>query len=159
MLFEVSGDGGECLALHIESKNKSHNLGFGGDYLRQAVFALFVTEKLGVGQGDLAVCHTLALPPSHVLRNGAAFFLCQAAHNGNQQFALAVEGVNIFFLKPNLATDLFQFANGGQAVNRVSGKTAYRLVFRDKANQFKASGRFDAKTSGEPDFAVLRIDA
>ncbi|MPM70563.1 hypothetical protein SDC9_117518 [bioreactor metagenome] len=90
MLFEVFGDCRKCLAIHIQSKNKLHNLGFGGDYFRKAVFALFVTEELCVRQGDLTVCHTLALPPSHVLRNGAAFFLCQAAHNCNQQFALAV---------------------------------------------------------------------
>ena len=60
MLFKVFGDCRECLAFHIESKNKPHNLSFGGNYLRQAVLAFFVTEELCVGQGDLTVCHTLA---------------------------------------------------------------------------------------------------
>lgn len=69
----------------------------------------------------------LPLSPGHVLRNGAAFFLCQARHDGEQQFALAVKGVDVLFFEVDFYAFFFQLADGNQAVNRVSGEATDRL--------------------------------
>ena len=89
----------------------------------------FVTEELLVGHTHFAVREPLPLPPCNIFRNGAAFFLGQAGHNGKEQLALAVEGVDPFFFKEALAAHLFQFADGDQAVDCISGKSAHRFGY------------------------------
>ena len=54
-----------------------HVVRFGRDYPRQAVLAFFVAEKLFIWKAHLAVRHPFALPPCHILRNGATLLLCQ----------------------------------------------------------------------------------
>ena len=48
---------------------------------------------------DLAVCKPLPLSPCDVLQNGAALFLRQRGHNGQEQLALAVKCPDIFLLE------------------------------------------------------------
>ena len=48
----------------------------------------------------------------------------KARHDGDQQFALAIEGVNALFLEIDLSAVFLQLANGGKAVHSVSGKAA-----------------------------------
>ena len=77
--------------------------------------------------GDLmriSVSEPLTLAPGGVDRNGSALLLGKARHDGQQELALAVEGSNVLFFKIELGTMLLQLADGGQAVNRVSGKSA-----------------------------------
>ena len=50
--------------------------------------------------------------------------LGKARHDGDQQFALAIEGVNALFLEIDLSAVFLQLANGGKAVHSVSGKAA-----------------------------------
>lgn len=38
---------------------------------------------------------------SDIFRNAAAFLLCDGTHDGDEQLALAVEGVNVFFFRVN----------------------------------------------------------
>ena len=76
---------------------------------------------------DLAVCKPLPLAPCAVLGNGSGLLLCQRGHNREQQLALAIEGPDVFFLKIALHVVFLQGANGGKAINRVSGKAADRL--------------------------------
>ena len=91
------------------------------------VLALFKAEKLRVTDADLTVREALALSPRDVLGNRAAFLLRQRGHNGKQQFTLAVEGEYVFFFKVAFTADLFQLADGDEAVNSVSGKPTDRL--------------------------------
>lgn len=104
--------------------NQAHSFGFLGNDLRQAVRAFTISEKGFIRQADLSVCKALALSPSDVLGNAAAFFLCQRGHNRYQQFALAVEGIDTFLLKIDLGAVLLELADGGQTVNGVAGKAA-----------------------------------
>ena len=53
--------------------------------------------------------------------------LCQARHDGQQQFALAVEGVDVFFFEVDFYAFFFQFADSNQAVDRISGEATNRL--------------------------------
>ena len=48
----------------------------------------------------------------------------KARHDGDQQFALAIEGVNALFLEIDLSAVFLQLANGGEAVHSVSSKAA-----------------------------------
>lgn len=74
-----------------------------------------------------AIGEALALSPGDVFGNAAAFFLCQRGHDGDEQFALAVKGVDALLFKVTLHSVLFQLSDGDQAVNRVSCKSADRL--------------------------------
>lgn len=46
----------------------------------------------------------------------------KARHDSDQQFALAVKGINPLFLEIDLSAVLFQLADGGEAVHGISGK-------------------------------------
>lgn len=116
-----------CLAHHEGAVNVADNLGLSFDHLGQSILTLLKAEELLVAKADLAIRKTLALAPGHVVRNGAAFFLRDAGHNGDQQFAFAIQRVDALFLKVDRNAAFLQLANGGQGVDRVSGKTGYRL--------------------------------
>ena len=90
----------------------------------KAVRSFAVTEELFIWQVDLPVGEAFSLPPGYILRNGAAFFLRQARHNGEQQFTLAVEGVNVLLFKVDLDAFLFEFADGDEAIHGVSSESA-----------------------------------
>ena len=79
---------------------------------------------MAIRQADLSIGETLSLAPGDVLRNGAALLLRQRGHDGDQQFALAVQGVDIFLFKIDLHALLLQLADGHQAVYGVPGKPA-----------------------------------
>ncbi len=51
-------------------------------------------------------------------------YLSKRGHYRDEQLAFAVEGVDVFFLKIDLGAVLFEFSNGGEAVNGVACKTA-----------------------------------
>lgn len=45
-----------------------------------------IAQKMPVGNTHLAVSEPLPMAPGHVFRNAPAFFLCQAAHEGDEEF-------------------------------------------------------------------------
>ena len=100
-----------------------HNLGFLFDNLWQPVFAFFIAKEMLVPKADLAICKTLTLTPSDVVGNGAAFFLSDAGHDGDEQFTLAVQRVDALFLEIDRNTAFLQLADGCQCINGVSGET------------------------------------
>ncbi|MPN44451.1 hypothetical protein SDC9_192016 [bioreactor metagenome] len=73
---------------------------------------------------DFPVGKPFALAPGNVLRNGAALFLRQRRHDRYEQFALAVQSVDVFFLKVYLDALFFEFTNGHQTVDRISCEAA-----------------------------------
>jgi hypothetical protein len=58
-----------------------------------------VAKEMAKRNGDLSVCKTLPLTPDAVLGDGAGFFLCEGAHDGNQQLALGIQRPDVFFSK------------------------------------------------------------
>ena len=79
---------------------------------------------MAIRQADLPIGESLSLAPRDVLRNGAALLLRQRGHDGNQQFALAVQGVDVLLLEVDLHALLLQLADGHQAVYGIPGKAA-----------------------------------
>ena len=90
-----------------------------------------------VCHADLAVGKALPHTPCNVFGNAAAFFLCKARHDRQEQLALAVEGVNALLFEVAFHAMLFELANGGQAVHGVSGEAADGLGY----NQINLSGQ------------------
>ena len=45
-----------------------------------------IAQKMPVGNTHLAVSEPLTMAPGHVFRNAPAFFLCQAAHDSDEEF-------------------------------------------------------------------------
>ena len=86
-----------------------------------------IAEKLLVRKADLTVGEPFPLSPSDVLGDGAGFFLCKAAHDGQEQFSLAVKRVDVFFFKIDLDAFFLQLSYRHQTVNCVPGETTDRL--------------------------------
>ncbi len=93
------------------------------------VLPAIVAQEAAEGNRNLAVCHALTLTPGAVFTDGAAFLLCQRGHDGNERFALAVEGPDVFFLEVALRAMLLQLTDRGQGVHRVVGKAADRFRY------------------------------
>ena len=83
-----------------------------------------VTEETVKRNSDLTVCKALSLAPRAVLGNAATFFLRKAGHDGQEQFALAIKGPDVFFFKIHLDAFFLELANGSQAIDCVSSKSA-----------------------------------
>ena len=90
----------------------------------KTVRSFAIAEELLVWEVDLSIGKPFSLSPGNILGYGAAFFLCQAGHNRQQQFALAVKGVDVLFFEVDFHAFFFQLADGNQAVDRVSGEAA-----------------------------------
>ena len=74
-----------------------------------------------------AILHTLLCRPLHIFRDGLRFILCQTADDGQNQLAFHTSGIEILFLKIYRNAIGKQFSYNGQAVNRISGKSAHRF--------------------------------
>ena len=121
---QAPADGVWCVSLQEFCIDAADNFGLLFIDNQVAVRSLVVAEEPAEGNGNLAVCKPLTLAPGTVLGNAAAFFLGKRGHDRQHQFALAVEGPDVFLFKVDLNTLVLQPADGGQAVDRVSGKTA-----------------------------------
>ncbi len=84
--------------------------------------SLFVSEELLVGQTVFAVCKTLPLTPLYIFRDRPGLFLCQAGHQHDEEFTLAVQGVDILFFKINTDSCDFQFPDRIKGIYRITGK-------------------------------------
>lgn len=159
---EGLGNGVAGFSLHEKGVDAADDLGLVLHYLRETIWPLSVAEELLVGEVDLAVRESFALAPGDILRKGAALLLGQRGHDGNEQFALAVEGPDVFLFKVDLHAMLLQLADGGQAVHRVSGKAAHRLG--DDEVYFPGEGIGDHLIETSPALcirarnALIRID-
>ena len=91
------------------------------------VLASVVAEEPFERDRDLAICKTLSLAPCAVLGNGPAFFLREARHDGQQDFAFAVKGPDVFLLKVDLDAVFLEFWDYFSA--RRSGITWYFRLF------------------------------
>ncbi|BAR05085.1 hypothetical protein PSDT_0565 [Parascardovia denticolens DSM 10105 = JCM 12538] len=96
-----------------------------------AVWSAVIAEESVKWNRHLAVRESLPLSPGAVLGNAPGFLLRNAAHDGDEQLALAVEGPDVFFLEIALNAMLFEFPDGGQAVDCVPGEPADGLGEND----------------------------
>ena len=90
-----------------------------------AVLTTVIAEESAERYRNLTVCKAFSHAPGAVLGNAPALLLCKAGHDGNKQFALAVEGPDVLFLEIAFAASFFQPADGGKAVDRISGKAGH----------------------------------
>ena len=88
------------------------------------LWPVIVSEKLFIGQGDLAIGEPLTLAPCDILRNGPGLLLREARHDGQKQLAFAIKGVDVLFFKVDLDTFLLQLPYRHQTVYGVPGETA-----------------------------------
>ena len=125
------------------------DLRFFRDDLRQSIDTFAVAQELAVKDADLTVGEPFPLSPGGILGNGTALLLSQTGHDGDEQFALGVEGHDVFFLEKALTAGFLQLADGGQAVHGISRESAHTLGH----NQVDFSGQ------GIPDHAVEAVPA
>ena len=107
MLRQMFGNGIGGVAFHKQSVDGANCFGFLRYDLRQSVRSLAIAEELLVGHADLAIREPFSLAPCDILGNAAALLLCQAGHDGDQQLALTIQGVDVLFFKVDLYTFFF----------------------------------------------------
>ena len=134
---QVVGDPVDRLALYEQTVDFPDRLRLLRHDLWQTVRPFAVTKEGRVRQRDLTIRKTLPLAPCDVFRDGPALLLRETAHDGDQQLAFAVEGVDSLFFKVHLGPVFLQLPDGGEAVHGISGKAAHRLGH----NQIDASGQ------------------
>ena len=61
--------------------------------------------------------------PLYIFRKTTAFFLCKAGENGQHQFAITRQGIDVLFFKSYFNTDIFQMPYRFQKIHCVSGKS------------------------------------
>ena len=122
---ENLGNGAGGLALHKHCVDPLHNGSLFRYDFRCPILTLAVAKEGPVGHRYFAISKSFPLTPCDILGNGSAFFLCQGGHNGNQQFAFAVQCPYIFLLKVHFNTGILQPADGCKAVHGISGKATY----------------------------------
>lgn len=86
-----------------------------------------VSEEPVERNRHLAVREPLTLSPGSVLGNAPGFLLSKAAHDGDEQFSLAVEGPDVLFFEVAFDTVLLELPDGGEAVDGISGESADAL--------------------------------
>lgn len=112
-------------SINEEPVDQAYNIRFSINDLRLTVLTFLIAEEMLVRHGHLAVGKTLSLTPCDVFGNAATFFLGKGTHDGYKKFTLAVQCVDVLFLKIDLHTLVLQLAHSCKAVHGVSGKTAH----------------------------------
>ena len=101
LFCQCSCNAGRRFPIHKPTIDVPNNLCLLRHNFRQAICSFSIAQKMLVRQADLAVRHSLSLSPSYILRNRTALLLCQTGHNGDQQLALGIQRVDVFFFKHN----------------------------------------------------------
>lgn len=121
---QLPGNGLEGIPVQEQTVNQFHRPGLllvdGQIPIRPFVIA----EKMPVGNTHFTISEPLPRAPGDVFRNAPAFFLCQAAHDGDEQFALGIERRDIFLLEIYLDALILEIAYRCQAVYGISGEAA-----------------------------------
>ena len=118
------GDGVGGKATHEHPVDVPDDLRLLRDYLWKPIRSFFVPKEMAVWQADLSIREPLSLAPGDVLGYGATLLLGQTGHDGEQQLALAVEGVDVLLLEEALAAGVLELADDGEAVHGVAGEAA-----------------------------------
>ena len=135
---QLPGNGVEGIPVQEQAVNQFHRPGLFPVDGQIPIRPFVIAEKMPVGNTHLAISEPLPMAPGDVFRNAPAFFLCQAAHDGDEQFALGIERPDIFLLEINLDALVLELAYRCQAVHGISSKAADR--FRDDEVDFPIHG-------------------
>lgn len=72
----------------------------------------------------LSVSKAFPLSPGHIFGDAPTLLLRKAGHDGDQQFTLGVQGVDVFLLEIDLHTFFFQLSDSSEAVHGVTSEAA-----------------------------------
>ena len=89
-----------------------------------AIRPFVIAQEMPVGNTHLPISESFPMTLGHVLGDAPAFFLREAAHDSDKEFALGIQCPDVFLLEINLDAFVFQLSYCSQAVNCVSDKAA-----------------------------------
>ena len=124
---QLPGNGVEGIPVQEQTVNQFHRPGLFPVDGQITIRPFVIAQKMPVGNTHLSISEPLPMAPGDVFRNAPAFFLCQAAHDGDEEFSFSVQRPDVFLLEINLDALIFEFPHCGQTVDGVSGKAADRL--------------------------------
>ena len=101
---QILADLAHALAHQVPGEDTPDGGGFGFVDLRLSIRALAVAEKVIEVIMDDALLEPGLVPPADVGRHGLAFRLCLTHQEGEDHLIGHIEGVGIFFFKPELQT-------------------------------------------------------
>ena len=105
-------------------KDQRHSFSLLRDHGDPAVVDLQTVDLRGRGNTLLKL---LLNTPLAVFRNAAGFFLRIGSEDGEHEFALPAQGMNVLFFKENVDAERFQLAHGFQQRDRIAGEAADAL--------------------------------
>lgn len=135
---QLPGNGVEGIPVQEQTVNQFHRPGLFPVDGQITIRPFVIAPKIPVGNTHLAISEPLPMAPGHVFRNTPAFFLCQAAHDGDGEFSLGIEHPDIFLLEIYLDALVLELAYRCQAVHGISGEAADG--FRDDEVNFPIHG-------------------
>lgn len=83
---QLPGNGVESIPVQEQTVNQFHRPGLFPVDGQITVRPFVIAQKMPVGNTHLAISELLPMAPGDVFRDAPAFFLCQAAHDGDEQF-------------------------------------------------------------------------
>ena len=95
--------------------------------LHRSVLALFIPKKVRVGYCHLSIRDSLSPAPCDVFRDRPAFLLRQRRHDGDQQFALAIQRVDIL---------LFRVYSNKTIFHDTQQTTIYSMILDSKSTKY-----------------------
>ena len=122
--FQMSTNHCRAIVIQVFPKNAPNDLCFFGNNHQHIRFLSPVKPHKGFRiEIPLPLLHFILNPHPHILGNALAFLLCNARHDGDQNFALGIQRIDGFFFKVNGNSQLFQFSNILETIQRISGKS------------------------------------
>lgn len=84
--LEVTPSVSEGIPVQEQTVNQFHRPGLFLVDGQIPIRPFVIAEKMPVGNTHLAISEPLPMAPGDVFRNAPAFFLCQATHDGDEEF-------------------------------------------------------------------------
>ena len=92
-----------------------------------SILSFAVAKDLFVVEDDLTVFEPLAVAPCDVSAHAFTFCLGETCMDGHQQFAVALEGIDVLFLEDDADAHQLELADELDALCGVSGEAGYGL--------------------------------
>ena len=121
---QLHGNGVEGIPVQEQTVNQFHRPSLFPVDGQITILPFVIVQKMPVENTHLVISEPLPMAPGDVFRNVSALFLCQAAHDGDEQFSLGIECPDVFLLEIYLDALFLELAYRRQVVHGVSGKAA-----------------------------------
>lgn len=149
---QVAADGAQALAAVEACEYLTNNGGIFLIHLDTACGNVVAEQESQVDK--FSVLKRFADAPFLVFTGRQAFFLCVGCQNGQHQLSVRAHGMDVLFFKENIDTQAFQFPDGFQQRDRISGEAGD--TFCNDEVDFPRRGSLPAFAESRPAGSLCR---